>query len=574
MKAVPGPEELQLAWDCRRSDPPAALEIIDRLLSSGVRLSGEALVYAYASRAAALVASNDTDAAMAASARAELLSNEVELVDDHIRFEIGRVHARHAFVLNHEAEALRRALVNLELARELGDDGLLGLAHSDTAASYGLCNDLKRSLDHLMHSLQLTPESSTRQWAILMNNLGVVYLELGRNEEALACFARARSAFVRMGNELHSAVAKANEGRVYERVGQAEEALACFRLALGEFRAGGFSVFEQATEYKIGGALSLLGQQHKAEEAFLRSLPAEGSGEAGPYEGEARKAYADFLLRQLRFEEAIMHLERALELYRETGSEQLEIRALQWLADAFEQAGDHVGALGILKELLNVRDRVEQEGSGLSVQSDVVELQLMLDREHELVRVTAGALVEANRQLAEQGREMATLATTDHLTRLRNRRYFTQQLEKVIKGSRTADHGFSIIMLDVDGFKSINDRFGHELGDLALQKLSEIFLKGVRESDVVARWGGEEFALLLPGSTDGDAHRIAEKLRGMVEANPWRELHPDLHLTISAGVIHSRDFPSSGAEDLMREADRLMYDAKEQGRNRVITRTG
>src|SRR5690606_34108602 len=124
------------------------------------------------------------------------------------------------------------------------------------------------------------------------------------------------------------------------------------------------------------------------------------------------------------------------------------------------------GALEVIKELVEVRDRIDVDAGPMGLRSEVVELELSLEREHGLVRATAGALVEANQQLAEQSRELAELATTDHLTQLRNRRFFTQQLERALWGSRSSDSAFSLLFLDVDGFKRVNDLYGHETGDL------------------------------------------------------------------------------------------------------------
>ena len=125
-------------------------------------------------------------------------------------------------------------------------------------------------------------------------------------------------------------------------------------------------------------------------------------------------------------------------------------------------------------------------------------------------------------------------------------------------------------MVDLDGFKSINDRFGHVAGDMVIRDISEILRRSVRIFDVCTRFGGEEFAVMMPGGTAESAGAIAERIRQRVEA--YQRSEPDLvglHVTASIGVAVSP--PGVTARDLIERADRALYHAKRAGKNRVST---
>jgi diguanylate cyclase (GGDEF)-like protein len=129
---------------------------------------------------------------------------------------------------------------------------------------------------------------------------------------------------------------------------------------------------------------------------------------------------------------------------------------------------------------------------------------------------------------------------------------------------------FSALMLDIDHFKKVNDTYGHKIGDLVLQKLSEVCRKTLRDIDVIGRWGGEEFAILLPGSDGKQAREVAERLRQRIaEAKVQLERGLPLRITVSIGVapLAGKD---ANIEVLLNEADQALYAAKRAGRNKVI----
>jgi diguanylate cyclase (GGDEF)-like protein len=164
--------------------------------------------------------------------------------------------------------------------------------------------------------------------------------------------------------------------------------------------------------------------------------------------------------------------------------------------------------------------------------------------------------------------QLLELATTDSLTGLRNRRYFMETASQEFERSRRYQIPLSLLMLDADRFKSINDRFGHHVGDEALKALAAIGQRQLREIDLFARLGGEEFAILLPQTDFADARAVAERLRQTIAGQMIDTEQGPFNFTVSLGLA-SLDPAMTKPGDLLRQADIALYQAKHNGRNRV-----
>ncbi len=157
-------------------------------------------------------------------------------------------------------------------------------------------------------------------------------------------------------------------------------------------------------------------------------------------------------------------------------------------------------------------------------------------------------------------------AMTDPLTGLANRRAFDQQMSML---SNRGNAKYAIAVLDLDHFKAVNDAFSHVLGDEVLRNVAQCLSDGCRGTDLVCRIGGEEFALILKGSTPSHIYNVCERLRATVERFDWAGLAQGLVMTASIGVAHS-DAGLTPAEVFAKADNRLFY-AKAKGRNRVVT---
>ncbi len=179
-------------------------------------------------------------------------------------------------------------------------------------------------------------------------------------------------------------------------------------------------------------------------------------------------------------------------------------------------------------------------------------------------------LETASRELTRQKEAAEALARTDVLTGLANRRAFDEAAQREIRRAVRYGEPLALIMTDIDRFKAINDTHGHHAGDQVLVSFAHTLRAAVREVDLVGRWGGEEFVILMPGTDIEEAQQVAERMRQAVAAAPAHYEDVDCSYTASFGVaVFRSDMPSLDA--LLGTADQALYRAKENGRNRVET---
>lgn len=164
-------------------------------------------------------------------------------------------------------------------------------------------------------------------------------------------------------------------------------------------------------------------------------------------------------------------------------------------------------------------------------------------------------------------------ATIDPLTELFNRRYFRQRLEEEYQRARRYELPLSLLLLDLDDFKTVNDRFGHPAGDLVLRSVADVLRRNVRAFDVCCRYGGEEFVIVLPGGDSGDALTTANRVRQAIEAHriSVRTNHAPVGVTASIGSVTLKRGDS--VDDMITEADAALYEAKRAGKNQIRVAT-
>jgi two-component system chemotaxis response regulator CheY len=225
--------------------------------------------------------------------------------------------------------------------------------------------------------------------------------------------------------------------------------------------------------------------------------------------------------------------------------------------------------------LLTSRGQKQDIVDGLTAGADDY-ITKPFDRDELMVRIRAGErVIGLEDKLAARNRELARMALIDGLTGIPNRRDFDEKLYKLGEQSRRGKRPFSIVMVDLDHFKGLNDTLGHEAGDDALRTVAGILGKNVRTSDYAFRYGGEEFVCLLPDTDAEGAYQVAERLRVRVEAadipNPGNP--PGQRLTVSLGLASYDPGGDTSPDAVLARADQALYRAKELGRNRVVSKT-
>jgi diguanylate cyclase (GGDEF)-like protein len=194
--------------------------------------------------------------------------------------------------------------------------------------------------------------------------------------------------------------------------------------------------------------------------------------------------------------------------------------------------------------------------------------------QENILRLVAGAVSSAihmalqREEMEEYIDQIEEMARTDQLTGLTNRRDFMRRLENEANRAQRYDNRFSLVLLDLDHFKDVNDRYGHVTGDRVLEKVAELLESEVREPDTVARYGGEEFAVLLPETRLGEARNICERILEVMRNHTYEQDGSKFTVTCSMGLVEYHS--EKDVEDLIRRVDRALYQAKGQGRDRYV----
>lgn len=178
--------------------------------------------------------------------------------------------------------------------------------------------------------------------------------------------------------------------------------------------------------------------------------------------------------------------------------------------------------------------------------------------------------LKARNELLDFAQTHELASKTDELTGLSNRRDILNRLDEELYRYQRSGYHFSIALIDLDLFKNINDEFGHDAGDHALSQFADRVQSIIRQTDIVARWGGEEFLVLLPDTSLTPALTLAERLRSAIDSESFSSREQKLPITMSAGVCSIAQADS--IDSMLRQADQQLYLAKEAGRNRVFPR--
>lgn len=195
---------------------------------------------------------------------------------------------------------------------------------------------------------------------------------------------------------------------------------------------------------------------------------------------------------------------------------------------------------------------------------------LELEKKTKILLKTIERQEEYKRIIEEQNRTLRELAIRDGLTGLYNHRHFQELLVREVERAKRYKDKICCMMMDLDYFKEVNDSHGHQYGDFVLRECTRLIADEIRSSDILARYGGEEFVLLLPNVDLVGARQVAEKIRKKLSQHNFSQADKRHALTISIGICCGNPERDLTGRDLLRYADKALYQAKEMGRNRVV----
>jgi diguanylate cyclase (GGDEF)-like protein len=232
-------------------------------------------------------------------------------------------------------------------------------------------------------------------------------------------------------------------------------------------------------------------------------------------------------------------------------------------------SGEKLGALCVLDHVPRKLTGVQREAMRVLARQVMVQIELKyqvkaLNRAVQAKDVAESQSRQAFLKLEEANAKLRALSTTDPLTQIKNRRAFDETLESEFERARRLRIPLSLLMLDIDSFKSFNDTYGHVQGDIVLRRIAELMTTTTRETDAVARVGGEEFVAILPATEGAMAFQLADRLRETVALANWEHRQ----ITVSIGVGTLGPGPNS-PRHFVDEVDKALYKAKINGKNQV-----
>ena len=533
---------LQGAWEERDANPAECLAVSTRVMAAA-RESGDRVAFAYAQR--------------------------------NLGF-LEYAAARYAAAIT----ALSEGLV---VGQALDDHVLTRDCHNFLGAAYSALGDYATAAEHVQATLDQCRAAGDQPGLVsAITNLGLLHHYLGQDTQAVEAQRSAIVLSEELNDPAREAAARNNLGVALLALGRPQEALPELESALVLAREVNAPTLEVRALLNLGEAHAQLEHRAPALEALAQALDKARRGQDREGEGLANLSLG---IAQARLDEpalAVAPLQAALRLAQAAGLKSLEAGAHEQLASAYQrldqprEALRHLQAHQDLERSLKAGE-VERRLLATSAQREIersrAESEIFRLRNIDLARALAG-LQDADRQksellraLEEKTRELDRQAREDDLTGLFNRRSLETELARVFRDARSDNGLLSVAMLDVDGFKNVNDSFSHALGDTTLREVARIIRACCREGDLCARYGGDEFVLVMPRTAAARAYQTCEAIREAVEGHDWTALQPGLRLTVSAGV--SDDLSVEQPERLLDLADQRLYEAKHAGRNRV-----
>lgn len=437
--------------------------------------------------------------------------------------------------LGNFAEALDYHLHALKIARNIGARTLEVSVLGSIGLTYTSANNPTQALENYQKAIQLSRElGDQRNEAILLNNVTLAHLKLQDHAQALASILRSLELARELAMFPLEVAVLGTVGEVYLAMNDHQHAVAYLQQSLISSRRFGLRYAEFWDLISLGKI--------------------------------AHHQYED--------ESALVYFQHARDVAQDMGSRSEEAECHQLLASIYERREHFKDALDHYKRYLAIKESLfgEEAETRLAVLEVTHEVETA-KKDAEIFRLKNVTLQQEIEERKRMQVILEELAITDYLTKLYNRRQFFLLAETEFERTLRYHHPLSVAMFDIDHFKQVNDTYGHTTGDVILFQIARFIQKNIRESDVIGRYGGEEFILLLPETDSLQAKIATERIREGIAAQPFETEKGAIAITISIGIVGidaDACAESSTLDMLIDKADQALYAAKESGRNRTL----
>jgi len=506
----------------------------------------------------------------------------------------------------HQAE-----VIQTEIQGGIEDRRILGRAFLLEGRAFVQMEAYDQAIPLFLKALEcFTPGTDDTLIATALNGLGSGYLVMGAYPEALQHLLRALTIYRQLKDVTGEAATLSNVGRLYLLLDDAPKALSHLEQALDLAERTSDRRLDAEVHDNLCNALRMTGQNRSAGTHGLRSveiyqelafhageaealssvgdlylemgdytqalnflqLTAEVSQKIGRRKEVARalRRIGTLHLREGRIEMALGYLQRALEAAEEAEAKREHAKCHAALTDVYKQLGDFEQALDHFEKFyLNERLLFDEESDRRLKTIETIHQVENARKDSEIYQLRN---VELQQEVEERKRAQAALehlATVDTLTGLANRRYFLELAERAFYQAQRYNRPLSVVMIDVDNFKHINDTFGHAAGDQVLRAVAGRMQTVLRRSDILGRYGGDEFVVLLPETGHEGARRMTERLRASVAMMGEEVGSIDAPVSLSIGLASTFSMANITLDALLQYADKALYTSKQAGRDRV-----
>lgn len=508
----------------------------------------------------------------------------------------------------------KRALSDFE---SVGNEYQIGYVNNNIGVNHYQVGAYEPALKHYLASLEIRESLDDKKGvALVLNNIGKTYGRLGKNDEAGRYFDDALILCNELGDNMTLGYTYYNIGELLESDERFGQALIQYEKSMSYYQEDDNLLGLLLCLNAIGKVSNRLGDYDRALDMSNRAF--DLADRITNKEGKARALYniADTYSRQGHRDRALDLFERALRVSREMNLRELTRDIYKHMSDLHADGGAYQEALEYLSLHMSLGDSLLNEALSRNIsamkvmyeteQRDRENMMLRQENKHRqaIIERDRGVLLlvcillssvlalsvvlyiqncqkrdanrqleRVNRELIDQRGEIERLAITDDLTGLYNRRYFYTRMNEELNRAQRYKTSISCIMLDIDYFKHINDKYGHVTGDAVLAETSQVLKSVCRTSDIFARYGGEEFVVLLPETDSNAAMMAAEKLRSTIRNHIFiTDTGEKFTISLSLGVVTMKPTDTldrSGDDDIVKYADKALYNAKHSGRDRI-----